>query len=733
MSLISKSLYLLSPYLADLSDEMGMHSTTAEMERNIERENLRKEKEEADLRLIEEQEEKAREEAEKAMHERREKSSKEKKEREERRRVERRVESERRERDGKKRLSQDNDKILELENLSREQNVKWEKENGEMESREKENKEEESREEKNGEEATVQDLEGAERERLMKVESDTRSADDSEGTTPEPVSNKGQRRISSAGEMQRQINEFDSKLFAGSDRKGLDASERKVREEIERKIRVENIRCRNDESRREKMDDGEVKSSEDDYERERERERERRIRDDICVRASDENDESSPGFRRPSILEADKFLSDNDRILRLANESNMELESERKKRVENERRLQDETDRKIREENEKRIRGEIERNILEENERKLHEENERKIQEEVERKSNLEKKKRIAARNELRKTEELERKLKAEEERKSRIEAEWRIREESASRAKIIRDQKIKEDNLMIIELERRKSFEIVKKENEQIILDRDRRKSYESKSSTSSTPIGSRAGSRRMSGEDMSSAAKGILKSENSRKSPFGDTDDCMLDPKLLMHKRPTPRTSITVPSDFQHRDSRADGAATSPVTTCPPVARLSRPSSAVPMGPRAWTPTSNAEDEISRAGVAFDREKQQQLQQIPSPQRQQQQQQQQRQASPNNVLVAEILDAKDRQLPKTTAFQLSSSSSSSDAARRSSILQQAQPHSDPIILTLLTIDSSDKEAESDGRLASPGSLPDARKALKSLSESELSLSVKY
>lgn len=731
MSLISQSLYLLSPHSADLNDEMGMHSTTAEMERNIERENLRKEKEEADLRLIEEQEEKAREEAEKAMHERREKSSKEKKEREERRRVERRVESERRERDDKKRLSQDNDKILELEKLSREENVKREKENrekenGEMESREKENKEEESMEEKNGEEATVQDLERAERERLMKVESDTRSADESEGTTPEPVSNKEQRRISSAGEMHRQISEFDSKLFIGSDRKGLDASERKIREEIERKIRVENIRCRNDESRREKMDDGEVKSSEDDCERERER----RIRDDIYVRASEESEESSPGFRRPSILEADKFLSDNDRILRLANESNMELESERKKRIENERRIQDETDRKIREENEKRIRGEIERNILEENERKLHEENERKIQEEVERKSKLEKKKLIAARNELRKTEELERKLKAEEERKSRIEAEWRIREESASRAKMIRDQKIKEDNLMIIELERRRSFEIVKKETEQTVLERDRRKSYESKSSTSSTPIGSRAGSRRMSGEDMSSAAKGVLKSENSRKSPFADTDDCMLDPKLLMHKRPTPRTSITVPSDFQHRDSRADGAATSPVTTCPPVARLSRPSSAVPMGPRAWTPSSNAEDEISRAGVAFDREKQQQLQQIPSPQRQQQQQPQ---ASPSDVLVAEILDAKDRQLPKTTAFQLSSSSSSSDAARRSSTLQQAQPHSDPIILTFLTIDSSDKEAESDGRLASPGSLPEARKALKSLSESELSLSVKY
>ena len=115
-----------------------------------------------------------------------------------------------------------------------------------------------------------------------------------------------------------------------------------------------------------------------------------------------------------------------------------------------------------------------------------------------------------------------------------------------------------------------------------------------------------------------------------------------------------------------------------------------------------------------MSRAGVAFEREKQQLLQQ--------------QQVSPNTLSIAEIFDAKDRQLLKATSFQLSPS----EAMRRSSLLQQSQSHSDPIILTLLTI-NTDKEAmdsaNADGRFASPDSLPDARKALKSLSESELNL----
>lgn len=391
----------------------------AEMERNIEMQNERKEKEEADLKLIEEEEKKEREVLEKADHERRVKEAKEKalekKDREEKRRLERRLESERREREEKERIEKEtrdreDDVMIERLRLERENHEKLERK-GRLERRQ--SKDEETKNERD--------------------EHDITSRDELETTD---FIMKREKIANHSGNGTSKSNlEHEAKAFIDADKLAL----RKVREEIERKIRVESIQG------------GKGSST-----------------------GESPNVLENDGLRKTTPRDIEKGM-----IL----EKNLQIENERRKRIENEMKMQDEQDRRMREEKERKIREEIERNIQEDNQRKLDVENERKLHEENERKLISEKKKIIEKKNEMRKIQENERRTKAEDERKLRVETEWKLREGSAGQVKFLKEQKIKVDNEQrILESERRKSFEDKKaKENEQRLqLDQDRRRSYE-------------------------------------------------------------------------------------------------------------------------------------------------------------------------------------------------------------------------------------------------------------
>ena len=400
---------------------MEFLSTTAEMERNIEMQNERKEKEEADLKLMEEEEKKQRELFEKAENERKIKEAKEKKEkdalekkdREEKRRLERRLESERREREEKERIEKEtrdreDEVMIERFRLERENTDRLERK-GRLERRQ--SKDDETKNERDEHDVCREEFETA--------EFITKREKFGNGTLKSNL-------------------EHEAKAAIDADRLAL----KKVREEIERKIRVESIQGG-------KGSSGHSPSV-------------------------PENDANAIGLLKASMREIDKGL-----IL----QRNLEIENEKRKKIENEIRIQDEQDRRMREEKEKKIREEIERNIQEDNQRKSNIENQRKLQEENERKLISEKKKMIERKNELRKLQENERRTKAEEERKLRVETEWKLREESAGQVKYLKEQKIKEDNEQRhLESERRKSFEDKKaKETEQKLLaDQERRRSFE-------------------------------------------------------------------------------------------------------------------------------------------------------------------------------------------------------------------------------------------------------------
>jgi hypothetical protein len=340
----------------------------AEMERNIEMQNLRKEKEEADLKLIEEEEKKQRELLEKADYERRVKEAKEKalekKDREEKRRLERRLESERREREEKERI--------EKETRDREEEVNTERLRLERESTEK------------------RERKGRLERRQSKDEETKNERDEHEISCREEFEGADFMMKRGTGTSKSNL-EQETKAAIDADKLAL----RKVREEIERKIRVESIQG------------GKGNSA----------------GDSPCVY---ENDANAIALRKASMRDIDKpvILEKN---LEIENERRKRMEEVRIQ-DELDRKMREEKERKIREEIERNIEIDNQRKLNIENERKLQEENERKLISEkkkmIEKKNELRKLEEIERRTKA----EEERKLRVETEWKLREESAGQVK-----------------------------------------------------------------------------------------------------------------------------------------------------------------------------------------------------------------------------------------------------------------------------------------------------------------
>jgi hypothetical protein len=379
----------------------------AEMERNIEMQNLRKEKEEADLKLVEEEEKKKREVLEKADYERRVKEAKEKalekKDREEKRRLERRLESERREREEKERIekeTRDREDEVNIERLRLErESIEKRERKGRLERRQ--SKDEETKNERDEHEIShKEEFEGA--DFMMK-----------RGT--------GTARSSL---------EQETKAAIDADKLAL----RKVREEIERKIRVESIQG------------GKGNSA----------------GDSPCVY---ENDANAIALRKASMRDIDKRIM-LEKNLEIENERRKRIE-EIRIQDELDRKMREEKERKIREEIERNIEIENQRKLNIENERKLQEENERKLI--SEKKKMIEKKNELRKlqENERRTKAEEERKLRVETEWKLREESagqfkflkEQKIKEDNEQRLLELERRKSYEAKEQL-DQERRRSYE---------------------------------------------------------------------------------------------------------------------------------------------------------------------------------------------------------------------------------------------------------------------------------